>query len=86
MRFRLVLLNEDDSVKKVLFTSKEYKPTSYFDNGFSEEHYEVMMKYNSIYDFADYDNVPPMEIQAQRKSFGDKWIFLSDPIEDYMNT
>ena len=45
-----------------------------------------MMQFNEIYNFADYDNVPPMEFQAQRKSTGDKWEFLSDPIDDYYNT
>lgn len=86
VRFRLVLLNDDDSVKDVLYISKEYTPTSQFANGFSEEHYKVLMQFNSIYDFADYDNVPPMEFQAQRKSTGDKWHFFSDPIEDFMGT
>ena len=86
IRFRLVLLNDDDTVKEVLFTSKEYAPTSGFGDEFGEEHYKVMMQFNEVYHFVDYDNVPPMEFQAQRKSTGDKWWFLSDPIDDYYNT
>ena len=37
------------------------------------------------YNFDDWENVPPMEFQARRKGT-DKWIYLSDPIEDFMNT
>lgn len=37
------------------------------------------------YNFDDWENVPPMEFQAKRKGT-DKWIYLSDPIEDFMNT
>ena len=87
IQFRLVLLNDDDTVKEVLFTSKEYPPQSINGAGeFSKDHYECMMRYNGIYDFCNYDEVPPMEFQYRRKSTKDKWWYLSDTIEDYFNT
>ena len=36
-------------------------------------------------DCYDWENVPSMEFQARRKGT-DEWIYLSDPIEDFMNT
>lgn len=85
IQFRLVILDEKDNVVDVLFTSKEYEPSSIFDKPFSKDLYECLMSANQKYDFNDWENVPPMEFQARRKGT-DKWIYLSDPIEDFMNT
>ncbi len=85
IQFRLVTLDELDNVVDVLFTSKEYKPSSIFDNPFSEDLYKCLMDAYQKYDFDDWENLPPMEFQARRKGTNE-WIYLSDPIEDFMNT
>ena len=85
IQFRLVILDEKDNVVDVLFTSKEYKPSSIFDKPFSEDLYECLIGTHQKYNFDDWENVPPMEFQARRKGT-DEWIYLSDPIEDFMNT
>ena len=85
IQFRLVILDDKDNVVDVLFTSKEYKPSSIFDKSFSEDLYECLMDANQKYNFDDWENVPPMEFQDKRKGT-DEWIYLSDPIEDFMNT
>ena len=85
IQFRLVILDEQDNVVDVLFTSKEYKPSSIFDKPFSEDVYKCLMDACQKYNFDDWENVPPMEFQARRKGT-DEWIYLSDPIEDFMNT
>lgn len=85
IQFRLVILNEQGNVVNVSFISKEYKPSSIFDKPFSEDLYECLMDAHQKYNFDDWENVPPMEFQARRKGT-DEWIYLSDPIEDFMNT
>ena len=85
VQFRLVRLDDNDNVVEVLYESKEYEPTDQFGE-FGNDHYDVMMDFNAKYDFCDYDNCPLLEFQARRKSTGDKWWFLSDPIDDYYNT
>ena len=50
-----------------------------------EDLYECLMDAHQKYDFNDWENVPSMEFQARRKGT-DEWIYLSDPIEDFMNT
>ena len=85
IQFRLVILDEENNVVDVLFTSKEYEPSSIFDKPFSEDLYECLMDAHRKYDFNDWENVPSMEFQARRKGI-DEWIYLSDPIEDFMNT
>ena len=85
IQFRLVLLGAKNNVVDVLFTSKEYKPSSIFDKPFSEDLYECLIDAHQKYNFDGWENVPPMEFQARRKG-ADKWIYLSDPIEDFMNT
>lgn len=84
VQFRLVLLDDEDNVKEVLFESKIYEPTDQFGQ-FGEDHYRCMMDFNAKYDFCDYDNCPPMEFQVRRKG-SDEWLFLSNPIDDYYNT
>ena len=85
IQFRLVILDEENNVVDVLFTSKEYEPSSIFDKPFSEDLYECLMDAHQKHDFNDWENVPSMEFQARRKGT-DEWIYLSDPIEDFMNT
>ena len=85
VQFRLVLLDEKNNVVDILFTSKEYKPSSIFDKPFREDLYKCLMDAHQKYNFDDYEDVPPMEFQARRKGT-DEWIYLSDPIEDFMNT
>ena len=85
VQFRLVILDDKDNVVDVLFTSKEYKPSSIFDKPFREDLYECLIDAHLKYNFDDWENVPPMEFQARRNGT-DEWIYLSDPIEDFMNT
>lgn len=66
IQFRLVTLDELDNVVDVLFTSKEYKPSSIFDKPFGEDLYECLMDAHQKYNFDDWENVPPMEFQARR--------------------
>lgn len=44
IQFRLVILDEENNVVNVLFTSKEYEPSSIFDKPFSEDLYECSPK------------------------------------------
>ena len=81
-----MLLNDDDSVKEVLYTSDEFAPCCSFEQPLESEHYKVLMQFDAEYNFVDYDNCPPMEFQARRKSTGDEWWFFSDPIDDFFNT
>ena len=66
IQFRLVIVDEEDNVVDVLFTSKEYEPSSIFDKTFSEDVYECMMNAHQKYNFNDWENVPPMEFQARK--------------------
>lgn len=80
MQFRLVLLNEDDSVKKVIHTSEKYKTIGEL----NEAIYGYLLEANSKFNFSDWENVPPMEFQV--KEFGtDEWNYLSDPVSNWMN-
>ena len=85
IQLRKNIKDKKDNVVNALFTSKEYKPSSIFDKPFSEDLYECLMDAHQKYNFDDWENVPPMEFQARRKGT-DEWIYLSDPIEDFMNT
>ena len=60
IQFRLVILDEKDNVVDVLFTSKEYKPSSIFDRPFSEDVYECLMDAHQKYNF-DGVMIPPDE-------------------------
>lgn len=53
-------------------------------NPFSKDLYNCLINANQKYNFSDWENVPPMEFQARRKGTN-KWEYLSDPIDDYMN-
>ena len=84
VQFRLVVLNEDDTVKEVFFVSKEYAPSSKFSVPFCQDLYECLMTANQKYNFSNWEEVPSMEFQARRKGMNE-WEYLSDPINDYMN-
>lgn len=85
VQFRLVELDENnDSVKKVLFESKEYFPCERYSEPFNTDLHECLLTANSKYSFADWENIPPMEFQMRRKE-RNNWEYLSDPINDYMN-
>ena len=85
IQFRLVELDEnDDSVKKVLFESKEYFPGERYSEPFNTDLYEYLLKASVEYDFANWENNPPMEFQIRRKGMSN-WEYLSNPIVDYMN-
>ena len=83
-KFRLVLLDDYDEVTEVLYESRMYEGDRW-NREFSKDNYDCLLKYNGIYNFVDYDNVPPMEFQIDEKGDGN-WKFLSDPIVDYFNT
>ena len=85
IQFRLVELDEnDDSVKKVLFESKEYFPCERRSEPFKTDLYEYLLKASVEYDFDNWKNNPPMEFQIRRKGMSN-WEYLSNPIVDYMN-
>jgi hypothetical protein len=44
-----------------------------------------MMEFDNVFNYVDYDNVPPLEFQARRKG-KDEWLYLSDPVDDFFNT
>lgn len=82
-QFRLVLLNNDDTVKEVLMESPLLEgDTRYGSTPFTEALYEILLEYHGIYDFIDYNNVPPMEFQI-REEGKDEWDYYSDPIDDF---
>jgi len=83
VKFRLVLLDDNDEVTEVLYESKMYEGDRWGVD-FSRDHLECLLKYNGIYNFVDYDNVPPMEFQIDEEG-NNLWRFLSDPIVDYFN-
>lgn len=83
-KFRLVLLDDYDEVTEVLYESRMYEGDRW-NREFCDDKFECLLKYNGIYNFVDYDNVPPMEFQIDEKGDGN-WRFLSDPIVDYFNT
>ena len=84
VQFRLVVLNEDDTVKEVVFESKNYTPCSRFSKPISQDLYECLLDANLKYDFSNWEQVPPMEFQIKIKG-NDEWRYLSDPVDDYMN-
>ena len=43
VQFRLVVLNEDDTVKEVVFESKNYMPCSRFSKPISQDLYECLL-------------------------------------------
>lgn len=85
VQFRLVELDDYNNVVKVHYLSKEYEPTDQFGREFSDDHYKVMMEFDNVFNYVDYDNVPPLEFQARRKG-KDEWLYLSDPVDDFFNT
>ena len=81
----LILLNNDDTVKEVLMESPLLEgDTRYGSTPFTEAWYKTLWEYNDIYDFIDYNNVPPMEFQI-REEGKDEWDYYSDPIDDFYN-
>lgn len=84
VQFRLVVLNEDDTVKEVVFESKEYMPCSRFSKPISQDLYECLLDANLKYDFSNWQEVPPMEVQIKTKD-NDEWRYLSDPVDNYMS-
>lgn len=84
VQFRLVVLNEDDTVKEVVFESKNYTPCSRFSKPISQDLYECLLDANLKYDFSNWKQVPTMEFQIKIKG-NDEWRYLSDPVDDYMN-
>ena len=84
VQFRLVVLNEDDTVKEVVFESKNYMPCSRFSKQISQDLYECLLDANLKYDFSNWKQVPTMEFQIKIKG-NDEWRYLSDPVDDYMN-
>ena len=77
-------MDDEDNEIEVLYESSIYNTPGSI-SIFDQEWYEVLMKYNQIYNFSDLESVSPMEFQARRKSTGDKWWYMSNPIDDYMN-
>ena len=77
VQFRLVVLNEDDTVKEVVFESKNYTPCSRFSKPISQDLYECLLDANLKYDFSNWKQVPTMEFQIKIKG-NDEWRYLSE--------
>ena len=79
-QFRMVLLNEDSSIKEIIYTSDEYNTERELD----EALYQYILKANSIYNFTDWENVLPLEIQCKDK-FDNEWYYTDDPVDYFYN-
>ena len=76
VKFRLVVLNEDDTVKEVVFESKNYMPWSRSSKQISQDLYECLLDANLKYDFSNWKQVPTMEFQIKMMN-GDIFQILS---------
>lgn len=79
-QFRMVLLNEDSSIKEIIYTSDEYN----IERELDEALYHYILEADSIYNFTDWENVPPLEIQGKDK-FDNEWYYMDDPVDYFYN-
>lgn len=79
-QFRMVLLNEDTSIKEIIYTSEEYKTERELD----EALYRYILKADETYDFTDWENVPPLEIQGKNR-IDNEWYYMDDPVDYFYN-
>lgn len=80
VKFRYVILDDDDNVIEVLHETKEYNDR--WDRQWLKDECEILRDLDIKYNFTDYDNVPNMEVQIFQN---EEWIYYSNPIEDWFN-
>ena len=80
VKFRYVILDDYDNVIEVLHESQEYNDR--WDRKWLEDEHRILLDLDSKYNFADYDNVPNMEVQIFKNG---EWRHHSNPIEDWFN-
>lgn len=87
VQIRLVELDDYDQVVKVIYESPEFEPQHRLGPDVSNFSYRIVLDQNIPHHnikFNDWENIPPMEIQARRKD-SNEWFYLEDPVESYMN-
>lgn len=81
VRFRVVILDDFDKVKEVVYESKkEYK--NEWDSKWSNDEYEMLIELDRKYNLTDWENAPYLETQVLENG---EWYFHSNTIEDWFN-
>lgn len=80
VRFRVVILDEDDIIQDVIYESKEYKDR--WDPEWNNDYYRTLIDLNIKYDLSDWENSPNLETQILKDGI---WHFHSRVIEDWFN-
>lgn len=80
VKFRFVVLEDEDNVIEVLYETKEYD--SKWDPKWSNVCYHKVIELNEIYDFDDYENCPNIEIQICCNGV---WKFHEDVVDYWFN-
>ena len=80
VKFRYVLLDEEDNLIEVFHETQEYSDR--WDRQWSEDEYRMLLELDEKYNLTDYDNVPNIEIQIFKDG---EWRFYSDPVDDWYN-
>jgi hypothetical protein len=87
VRFRVVILDDFDNVKEVVYESKqEYK--NEWDSNWSNDEYEMLIELDIKYDLTDWENAPNLETQVLEYgpfSENEEWYFHSNTIDDWFN-
>lgn len=80
VRFRVVILDDSDKIKEVVFESKEYKDR--WDSNWSNDEYEMLIELDRKYNLTDWENAPYLVTQKLENG---EWYFHSNTIEDWFN-
>ena len=80
VRFRVVILDDSDKIKEVVYESKEYEDR--WDSNWSNDEYEMLIELDIKYNLTDWENAPYLETQILENG---EWHFHSSTIEDWFN-
>lgn len=80
VKFRVVILDDSDKIKEVVYESKEYKDK--WDSNWSNDEYGMLIELNKKYNLTDWENAPYLETQILKNG---EWYFHSNTIEDWFN-
>lgn len=80
VKFRVVILDDSDKIKEVVYESKEYKDQ--WDSNWSNDEYEMLIELDRKYNLTDWENAPYLETQILENG---EWHFHSSTIEDWFN-
>lgn len=80
VKFRVVILDDSDKIKEVVFESKEYKDQ--WDSNWSNDEYKMLIELDIKYNLTDWENAPYLETQIFENG---EWYFHSNTIEDWFN-